>query len=251
MVYAAATFWVLVVVLAALGVFRLWSGLVRPKIVNVVLLPGTLVAQIGHVLGLLVTGATVRDTTLIKDDESGEPATTQNPEPRIPVIGPIVIGMLPLIACAAAISITAGYLGDSMLSRINAGALPDRLPTSWAAVWELMRSVVTVMESFVEAVRATDLGRWQSALFLYLVVCLTVRMAPFEGSLRGSLGAILVLGVVLVVLGSASEAGRRVIQDSWGLLALSVGVLLFLLLASLLATGLVRLVKLFWPGGAV
>ena len=68
MVYAAFTFWLLVIVLTAWGVHRLWSGMVKPKVLNTVLLPGTLVAQIGHVLGLLVTGATVTNTTLYKKD---------------------------------------------------------------------------------------------------------------------------------------------------------------------------------------
>ena len=52
MLYLALTFWLLVIVLTAWGVERLWSGMVRPKILNTVLLPGTLVAQIGLVLGL-------------------------------------------------------------------------------------------------------------------------------------------------------------------------------------------------------
>ena len=43
--YAALTFWLLTVVLIAWGVHRLWCGMARPRVVNAVLLPGTLVAQ--------------------------------------------------------------------------------------------------------------------------------------------------------------------------------------------------------------
>jgi hypothetical protein len=44
---------------------------VTVNVVNVLLLPGTLVALLGNVVGLLVTGATVTSTTLYKDDGSG------------------------------------------------------------------------------------------------------------------------------------------------------------------------------------
>ena len=49
MLYAALTFWLLVIVFSAWGVYWLWGRLVKPRVVNTVLLPGTLVAQLGHV----------------------------------------------------------------------------------------------------------------------------------------------------------------------------------------------------------
>src|SRR3989304_852994 len=100
MLYVAMTFWLLVCVLAAWGVHRLWCAIVPVRVLNALLLPGTLVALLGHILGLLVTGATVRTATLYKDG-SGDPETTTHPKPRIPVIGPAIIGMLPLLACGS------------------------------------------------------------------------------------------------------------------------------------------------------
>ena len=91
MEYAQITFWLVVIVFTALGVHRLWSSLVQPKVVNSILLPGTLVAQLGYVLGLLVTGGTVNNTTLIKDDDSGEPETGEDAKPRVPLIGTIFL----------------------------------------------------------------------------------------------------------------------------------------------------------------
>ncbi|MCH7591541.1 MAG: hypothetical protein IH989_02010, partial [Planctomycetes bacterium] len=71
MLYAALTFWLLTVVLIAWGVHRLWCGMARPRVVNAVLLPGTLVAQTGRVFGLLITGASVRTASLYDLDEGG------------------------------------------------------------------------------------------------------------------------------------------------------------------------------------
>ena len=52
MEYAAMTFWMLVIIFAALGVHHLWSSLIQPKVVNSILLPGTLIATLGHIFGL-------------------------------------------------------------------------------------------------------------------------------------------------------------------------------------------------------
>ena len=103
MLYVAMTLWLMMIVLSAWGVYRLWSAMVRPRIINMLLLPGTLVAQLGHVVGLLVTGATVNDTTLYKDDESGDPGATQNAKPRIPILGHRISGALLLLACGRAL----------------------------------------------------------------------------------------------------------------------------------------------------
>ena len=244
MTYIALTFWLLIIVLTAWGVHELLGGLVKRKVLNTILLPGTLVAQIGHVLGLLVTGATVNNTTLYKDDESGNPETTANPEPRIPVIGPIVIGLLPLLACALAIFVVARLLGTPILNGMNTRAVGPVLPTTVPGVWQLLRDQITLVESFVATTRQANFSDWRTSAFVYLVVCLTIRIAPFPGNLRGSLGAILVLGIGAATVSSLVDAADPRVQSAWAVLNLTVASLLFLLLVSLVVRGSVGLVKL-------
>ncbi len=249
MEYAAMTFWLVVIVFTALGVHRLWSKLVQPKVVNSVLLPGTLVAQLGHVMGLLVTGGTVNNTTLIKDDDSGEPQTGKDVKSRIPVVGPIIIAMLPMLACGGAIYAVSHYLGQDILSRMEKEALPRHLPTTLAAVWPLLRECIGLVERLVEATRAADAGDWRTWAFVYLVICLTVRMAPLPGSLRGAIGAILVLGAVNALIGLAwrsRESGPTLLDRAWPLLTFSVAALLFLLMVSLAVRGAVGLIKILF-----
>jgi len=243
MLYAAMTFWLLVVVFSAWGVHRIWSGLVRPRVVNSVLLPGTFVAQVGHVLGLLATGATINNTTLIKDDESAEPQQANNPKPKIPIIGPIVIAMLPLAACGAAIYVISQWLGAEMLGALASRPLARTLPTSLAAFWQLLRDAISLMEHAVNALRASDFGVWRTWVFLYLAVCLTVRMAPLPGNLRGAIGAILVLGLLAALLGTVLQVTSAAIEHSWTVLTFSVATLLVLLLLSLLVRGAVGLIR--------
>lgn len=241
MVYAAFTFWLLVIVLTAWGVHRLWSGMVKPKVLNTVLLPGTLVAQIGHVLGLLVTGATVTNTTLYKNDESGNPETTTNPDPKIPVIGPVVIGLFPLLSCGTAIFFVAREWGQPIIANLAASPVRPVLPTTMAGMWQLLRDQITLVESMVTAMSAADLKGWQTWLFLYLLGCLSVRIAPFPGNLRGALGAILVLGIGAATITSLFGVADPRVQNAWAVLNLTVATLLFLLLTSLLVRGSVGL----------
>ncbi len=244
MLYVAMTFWLLVIVFLAWGVHQLWSGMIKPRTVNSILLPGTLVAQLGHVLGLLVTGATVSNTTLYKDDESGEPETTKDAKPRIPVVGPVIIGLLPLLACAVAIFFVARYLGTGMMNDLTQQSAAEALPRTLTGVWHLLREQITLAENALNAALNADSNRWQSWLFIYLIICLTVRMAPFPGTMRGSLGAILLLGLGCWVCGLIVPATGDTIRDGWGVLSASVGALSFLLLASLAVRGVVSLIKL-------
>ncbi|UCG17538.1 MAG: hypothetical protein JSV19_05795 [Phycisphaerales bacterium] len=244
MLYVAMTFWLLVIVFLAWGVHQLWSGMIKPRTVNSILLPGTLVAQLGHVLGLLVTGATVSNTTLYKDDDSGEPETTRDAKPRIPVVGPVIIGLLPLLACATAIFFVARYLGDPMVDQMTQKSVATALPSTVAGMWDTLRDQVTLAEHALNAALEADTTSWQAWLFMYLLICLTVRMAPFPGTMRGSLGAILLLGLGAWILGMIASSIRDTIIGGWRIMSLSVAALSFLLLASLTIRGGVGLIKL-------
>ncbi len=244
MLYAAMTFWLLTSVLCAWGVHSLWSGMVKPRAVNIVLLPGTLVAQLGHVLALLITGATVTGTSLVKDDETGEPGTTQNADTRVPVIGPLALGLLPLLACAVAIFFVARSMGSTVLDGIIDQPIAVTLPVSVSQVWPFLRDDVTLVERLVDATTANAAGGWPFWVFLYLMVCLTVRMAPFPGSLRGSLGAIVLMGLLAAGLGALTDSVPGLIHRGWPVLTLTVATLLLLLTFSAAIRGCVGLVRM-------
>ncbi len=244
MEYAAMTFWLLVIVFSALGVHRLWSALLQPKIVNSILLPGTLVATLGHILGLLITGGTVDNTTLITDDDSGEPQTGADPKPRVPIIGAVIIALLPMVGCAAAIYAVSRYFGTPIIQGLTEQFRPQlHLPTSYPLFFEMLREVLTLVERLIAVVLASDLTNWQTLLFLYLAICLTVRMAPLTGDLRGSLGAIFVTGIIAFLISRMTASAGDTVASTWPLITFSVAVLLFLLMVSLLITGVVGLAR--------
>jgi len=244
LLYATLTFWLMAIVLMAWGVHQLLSGLLKPRTVNMIVLPGTLVAQLGHVLGLLVTGATVSNTTLYKDDDTAAPEATTDAKPRIPLLGPVIVGMLPLLACVGGIVAVVYFLGGWVIEGAAGLRVARALPASLPAFWESLRDQITLVESLTDALVYSDWRRWQVWTFVYLMICLTVRMAPFPGTLRGSLGAIVILGLGLalanLVLPSTEDGASR----TWGVLSICVAFLSLLLLLSVTVRGLVGLFKL-------
>lgn len=249
MLFAAATVWLMLVVLLAWGVHHLWSGMIRPKVVNALLLPGTLVAQIGHAIGLLLTGGTVNDMALMKDDDTGAPQTPAEPKTRLPVVGLIVVALLPMLALGVAIYQSVRVIGGPMVLAMPAEAyVSQTLPTTLPAFWEQLRALITLAERTVQALRAVDLMDWRNALFVYLVVCMSVRMAPLPGNLRGHLGAVLITGLLTALAASLVPAMAEALQKSWPVLTLTVATLLLLLLASLAIRGVVGLVRMLAQG---
>jgi hypothetical protein len=244
MLYAALTLWLLVIVFSAWGVHRLWSRMIKPRAVNTVLLPGTLVAQLGHVLGLLITGNSVRNTSLMGDDEEGEPTTDSPDKQRIPIVGPVLVGLLPLVACAACLYLAARTLGRGVLIAEPSAQVPQVLPLTMAGIWDLLRTSITVSQNMLDAILASDLLNWANVLFLYLAVCLTVRMTPFEGNRRGAIAAIFLSGLVIGLVASLVSAVQGAVLSSWPILSFAVGMLLFLLLVSLLVSGVVGLIRI-------
>lgn len=247
MLYAALTFWLLVIVFSAWGVHGMWSQMIQPRAVNTILLPGTLVAQLGHILGLLVTGNSVQNASLMSDDDKGDPQAEAPDTQRIPVFGSILVGLLPLLACATCLYIAAKYWGQSVLGELTgeaALAAPQRLPTNLPETWDLMRNAITTTEQLLSAVLHSELTKWPTILFLYLSICLTVRMTPFEGNRRGAIGAIALSGLTIGILGSLMPQVEDWVLSGWPVLSFALGTLLFLLLVSALVTGLVGLIRI-------
>jgi hypothetical protein len=80
--------------------------------------------------------------------------------------------------------------------------------------------------------------------FAYLMIALTVQLAPIRGNVRGHVGAIAALCGGAAVAGSMAPSLPEWIQAAWPLLALATGWLLMLLMVSLFARGLVGSIRM-------
>ncbi len=243
MIYAAATLWLFIIVLLAWGVRLLWGAILKPRTVNVVLLPGTFVAQVGRVVGLLITGAKVSNTALMEDEEKGEPATEASYESKLPVFGPIIVGFLPMLATGAAVYLVLTKLGGALVETAVAERIPTELPGSMAAFWDQLRTLLTMSENTLNAVVHAKMPAWRLVAFSYLMICLTVRMSPFEGNVRGHMGAIIATFGGLALVNTVSPSAIPLLEKAWPLISICVGWLVLLMMISLLVTGAVRTVR--------
>jgi hypothetical protein len=168
----------------------------------------------------------------------------------LPVVGAIIVALLPLAGCAAAIYWVSHYFGAPVLAGMaEPGPQKLALPTTLTRFFEVIRTAISLVQRLVNAIWASDYRDWRTWLFLYLAVCLTVRMAPLTGNLRGSIGAILLTGLFAFILGQIVESTASLLATAWPLVIFSVAVLLLLLMLSLLAKGAVLLVKTLHGAG--
>ena len=129
---------------------------------------------------------------------------------------------------AGALYLAASTWGSSIIHGIGSTesvVVAQQLPVTMSGVWQLMRDSISMMEVILDAIVNSDLPHWPTVLFLYLAVCLTVRMTPFEGNRRGAIAAILLSGVVIWIIAAMAGGVDTWILESWPLLSFTVGML--------------------------
>jgi hypothetical protein len=249
MIYLTLTVWLLLILLTGLGVYRLWAGMLKPSVVAWVLIPGTLVCEMAYILGCLVTGGEVRRARIIPSGEGREqadPATEDTP--RLRVLGPIVASLLSLVAGIAGILVVRWLLGSPVLEEFmlaggvfDMPAVPRELPGSWDGLWALVSSQVKLLRHTTEFWAELEWSDWRVPLFVYLSICLTVRLAPAGRDLRWTLVSAALLAVLIAVAGLVSDRFEGLVHEIWPLVTYLWGTLLFLLTATALIRGLLAL----------
>ena len=238
MIYAAFSVYMLGILFAGMGVYRLWGGLIRPRWLNWALLPGTVVSEMAYIFGCLITGGEVRRARLMGSGESGrgrgksaegaEAEPTTEAEPKLRVVGPLVAALMSILACVAGILLTHSLLGK---------------PTSTGGFWDLLSGQVELLRRMSATWGELDWLNWRVPLFVYLSGCLTIRLAPVRRSLRATLGAVVVLAGLIALVGAVFVRFADLMNDLWPLVTYLWSAMLFLLCVSLLVRGAVGLVR--------
>jgi hypothetical protein len=112
-----------------------------------------------------------------------------------------------------------------------------------AGAWGFLRGTVDLMQSSLSAALRSNLLDWRYWLFLYLLICLTLRLAPGRAALRPTLLALLLTGVVIAIVGAIVPQAQALLHSGWPVLSLVVATNLLLLVLTLLARGTVELVR--------
>ncbi|MCB9850116.1 MAG: hypothetical protein H6817_05365 [Phycisphaerales bacterium] len=237
MLVAAFVCWLAVIIFSAAGAVRLASTLVSPKAVDVILLPGTFLARLGLILGLLVSGGSLHDVPLIGEPRNSDVAGGSPLRLRA-WFGAILTALIPIAACAAGIVVLVKMLGVSVARATLTTSAATQLPSSINAFWAFLRGAVDLMESTLSAAAGCNLADWRVWVFFYLLICFALRMTATRGNLRGVLGALALIGAALTVCAVAYSPLINAISRGWPVISLVVATNLLLLLAALLARGI-------------
>lgn len=255
MIYAAFTFWVILILFTGIGVYRLWTKLAKASWVNWALLPGTVISEMGYIFGCLITGGEIRRAKLMPSQSShssnrdGEP--TAEVSAGLKHVGPILAAMVSIVACGTAIVIAHTLLGEPVIERFILGKsilpsihLPKELPTSWESLWQIVSQQVALLKRMCETWGSVRWLNWRVPLFVYLSLCLGIRLFPVRRPIRPTLGAVITLAGVIALIGLLSKRFTGLMEDLWPLLTYIWASLLLLLVLTLVLLGLVRLIRI-------
>lgn len=259
MVYVSFVVYVLLILFAGVGVYKLWCSMIPPAAVNWALLPGTLVSEMAYILGCLVTGGEVKRAKLMdggggggkKGGEGGKGGgPTTESSGGVKGVGPIVAAALAIIACGAGIVVADSFLGqdvmygfDGVIGGFFHNGLPRELPGSWDSFWQQVQGQVRLLKNTCEAWRELEWSNWHVPLFVYLALCLSVRLAPARRDMRWTLLAAVVIAAVIALLGATVPRLHHLMQDIWPLVTYVWASLLFLLIVTLLLQGVTLFVR--------
>lgn len=255
MVYVSFVVYVLLIVFAGVGVYRLWCTLVPPAAVNWALLPGTLVSEMAYILGCLVTGGEIKRAKLMdggggKNGKGGGGPATESTG-GVKVLGPIVAAALAVLACGGGIVAADSFLGQDVLYDFGGvlggffhNGLPRELPRSWDGFWQQVQGHVRLLKNTCETWGELEWSNWRVPLFVYLAMCLSVRLAPARRDLRWTLLSAAVIAGVIATLSAAIPRLHHLMNDIWGLLTYVWASLLFLLVATLVLQGMILFVRM-------
>ncbi len=253
MIYAAFTFWLFLSIFAAMGVYRLWTGLVPAAYVNWLMLPGTVVSEMAYIFGSLITGGEIRKAKIIDDSKAAAGAAAApvtEATPRLKFIGPAVASLLAIVACGAAIVAADVYLGQPVIepftkaiqeppsTELAIELTPANGQGYWQLCWDQAVQQIHLLQRTCETWGKLTWNDWHIPLFVYLAACLSIRLAPARRDVRAMLAAVLIVAGGIAIAGNVSPQFNSLMVTLWPLVTYVWASLLFLLAATLLIRGL-------------
>ncbi len=250
MVYVEFVIWLLLICFCGIGIYRLWTQLLRPAWVSWVLLPATLVSEMAYIFGCLITGGEVRRAKLVAD-AGGDAEPTTEAQPRWKTLGPVVAALLAILACGGAIGLADWLLGEPVMAEFDFAANladPSRQSAGlnvWHLLWIRVDNQVRLLRETCETLARLNWLDWRVVLFVYLSACLSVRLTPVGRQLRATLVAAAIVAVTFVLVGAVTTRFDDILHFVRPILTYVWGLLLLLLAVTLTLRGAVGLVRIF------
>lgn len=266
MIYAWFTLWLFLIIFTGMGIFRLLARLTKTTALAWILLPGTFVSEIAYIIGCLVTGGEIKRAKIVPEDnakgEGGDQVATES-TPKLKIIGPVLASLVAITACGAGIIAAHSLLGGQVintfvgidgkaqqmalapLSFMTKGKeAPGSVKATIDRFWDQAHEQVHLLRRMTETLTDLNWKDWRVGLFVYLSICLAVRLSPATRPIRPTLGAAVLIAGIIAGLGLLWTRFENLMQDIWPLLTYTWALLLFLLVVTLLITGVVGLIKI-------
>jgi hypothetical protein len=237
------TVWIALAVVSGYAVERLLVSLVGRRLARWALAPGIVVRELSHIVGCLVTGATITRASLF-DLDAGPAAHTK---PKLPVIGDAIIGLMPAAGCTLALGLAWTWLGQPL--DLGGARLPALEFSSWSmrgplgAVHDFVVEGIALLRAALAQTFSERTLTPQGLAFAYCLVTFSIAMAPGATEIKHALLGLLV-GLIVVGLlegfGVWAPSGRALVPV-WSLIAFAVMTLLVALGVSVPAAALFRI----------
>ncbi len=149
-------------------------------IYRVFVAPGVIVHEMSHALGCVLTGAKINSMQVFKKD-GGEVRHTQ---PKIPIIGQIIISMAPFVVGFILVYLLAKFVGVKPLDTdiLNSNISDNTIKQIWDAI---------------KGVEYKSLVSWVA---LYLIISISVTMTPSTRDLLNMCLSLIIVAVLVFLL---------------------------------------------------
>ncbi len=253
MTYLTLACWLVLILVAGLGLYRYWTRRIGGAVVDWLMLPATLVGEIAYSAGRLMTGRPAFGGLIspqdVKEDACRFAITGKNGFPIA-----MLCSCLTFILCSLALASAIKWLGQPVVKSLILSqglpaltTLPKELPTSWDALWNFFVYQFHLLQRFCKMLTRQDFLQWRTGVFVYLSAVFAVRLGPVRHNWR----ATIVVGILLIALLAAltviPAVGNFADSTLWYVLTYVWGMLLFLLALTLILVALAAAIRLFLP----
>lgn len=257
MLFLAFGFYLVLIVLTAVGLYRLWARHLGGAVVDWLMLPATFVSEAAYSLGRVITGRPAYGG-LISPQHAGSDPCRNAIAGRFGVLVSMLASLLTMLACGTCLLLAVHFLGGDivrdmvtvhLLSCLDLTAIPQEVPTDWADLWEQLQYQVVIVQRITTCWMQQDWLDWPTPVFVYVAAVFSIRLAAVRHDARATLLVAVGLALLAGGLGSAIPAVYDAIAgDLWYVLTYVWGNLLFLLMVTLVVGGFLKLIRLLLPG---
>ena len=263
MVYISLIFWMFLLSVTSIGLYRLWTKLVGGKIVDILMLPATIISELLYSLGRIMTGRPAYGG-LISPNSPAEDACRHAISGRRGFFVSMLSSFFAISGVVIVITCMLCWLDSGLVSEMFhiknlQKTLPVSFEMSFSGFWSMVGDNVKLLDHLCNAIFSIEWTDWRTPVFVYGIFTFSVRIIPARHDPKASIIVVLIMGGLFITSAAmfegvkdllAREMVGGIIKESgnlWYALTLVWIILLLLLCVTLFAMGVKNLINLFIP----